>query len=209
MNLRPLLKNVTPLKPSAVPLARENGLDLDGQDVEVGLDCLVAGRDLRLESVVLLQVLAQDKEVFGSVVPSESRRDLLSRGLASGVAVAGQVLGVRLSLHDVAQDPLPGSPGDVREHDVQLQVHLHQCLLHAVDRGRSALDERFTVPEVGPQGGDLRGRTEAAPEQPDAVKLLQPLAVAAPRAPGSGGRARLAGGGAFLFPRAGGIGPLL
>ena len=59
----------------------------------------------------------------------------------------------------------------------ELEVHLEEGLLHALHVGSGALHQGLAVPQIGPQGRDRGGRSEAASEQPNAVQLLQPLAV--------------------------------
>jgi hypothetical protein len=58
-----------------------------------------------------------------------------------------------------------------------MEVHLHQNLLHPSDVRSGAFDELLSMPQIGTQRGDLRGGSEAAAKQPDAVKLLDPLTV--------------------------------
>lgn len=74
--------------------------------------------------------------------------------------------------HDVAQDPQPGGPGDVGNDHVQLQIHLHESLLHAIHHRARALDQGVAVPQVGTKRRDLGGRSEAPAEKADAVQLL-------------------------------------
>jgi hypothetical protein len=42
------------------------------------------------------------------------------------------------------------------------------------------LNELLSVPQIRTQRGDLRGWPEAPEQEPDAVKLLDPLTVRAP-----------------------------
>jgi hypothetical protein len=56
---------------------------------------------------------------------------------------------------------------------VQLHVHLHERLLHVLDvRGR-ILYEPFAMTQVRAQLGDSLAWTEAAPQQPVRMELLQ------------------------------------
>jgi hypothetical protein len=72
---------------------------------------------------------------------------------------------------------IPVTPGDVRDHVVQLHVHLHKGFLHVLDvRGR-ILHEPFAMTQVGAQLGDTVAWTEAAPQQPVRMELLQPLRI--------------------------------
>jgi len=57
------------------------------------------------------------------------------------VAVCGQPLGIPLARDDGALDAHRGEPGEVADHVVELHVHEHQGLLHALDEGGGALHE--------------------------------------------------------------------
>ena len=72
----------------------------------------------------------------------------------------------------------PRDAGDVTDDELKLQIQLPQRFLHPLDvRGR-ALDQRLPVAEIGPQNGDRRRGSKTAPQEPDAVQLPEPLAVA-------------------------------
>lgn len=45
---------------------------------------------------------------------------------------------------------------------MQLQIHLHQGLLHMLDMGRGVFHQSLTLPQIGPQGRNLRCRPEAS-----------------------------------------------
>src|SRR5262245_7909576 len=109
---------------------------------------------------------------------SEVRHDLGRGGSAAVVAVASKLLGVGVSVDDVAQDLEAGDARDVADHEVELEVHLDQGLLHALNVGGGALDQGFTVTQKCPQRRDGWCRTEAAAQQTDAVQLPDPLTVA-------------------------------
>ncbi len=88
-------------------------------------------------------------------------------------------LGVRLAANDVAENAQAGDAREIADHDGELEVHLDQRVLHAHAlnvRGR-ALHQGLAVPQIGAQRRDGRGRAEAAAQQPDAMELLDPLAV--------------------------------
>ena len=106
-----------------------------GQGLEVGFDRGVARRDQTLTRVEEFEVLLQDEEVLGAVVPGEGGDDLGLGGLAAVVAMPGEPSWVGLSGDDVAEDPQTGDAGDVTDDDVQLKVHLHERFLHALDVG--------------------------------------------------------------------------
>ena len=89
----------------------------------------------------------------------------------------GKGVGVGTPRDDVAENAQPGDAGDVADHDGELEVHLDQRLLHPLDVGGGALDQGLAVAQIGAQGRDRSGRSEAAAQQPHAMQLLDPLAV--------------------------------
>lgn len=108
--------------------------------------------------------------MLGPIVPGECRRDLRFGSLTASIAMCREMVWVSLPFHDVPQDPQAVGPRDVADDDVQLQVHLHERLLHAVDGGRRALDQRLAVTQVAAQGRYLRRGPYATP------RLAPPLA---------------------------------
>jgi hypothetical protein len=66
-----------------------------------------------------------------------------------------QHCGITLARKDRADDPQPGRAGDVGNDEVELQIHLGQCLLHVLDvRGR-VLEQTLALAQVGAQFNDL------------------------------------------------------
>jgi hypothetical protein len=62
-----------------------------------------------------------------------------------------QHCGITLARKDRADDPQPGRAGDVGNDEVELQIHLGQCLLHVLDvRGR-VLEQTLALAQVGAQ----------------------------------------------------------
>ena len=60
---------------------------------DAGLYLLVTGADLVVIEVVESQVLAEDKQVLGTVVALEGGGNVLWGGFAAGIAVTGRTLG--------------------------------------------------------------------------------------------------------------------
>ena len=112
-----------------------------GQRLDVCLDGAITGRELRLTGVEEFQILLQDEEVLGAIVAGQGRHDLRLRGATPIVAMLGELLRVAVAGDDVAQDPEPGDAGDVADDQRQLEIHLHQRLLHALDVGAGALHQ--------------------------------------------------------------------
>jgi hypothetical protein len=91
--------------------------------------------------------------------------------------VVGEGDRITLTSDDVAQDPETRHAGDIADHQRQLEVHLHQRLLHPMDVGRGALHQALPMAHIRPQRDNGLGGTKTPAEQPDAVELAQPLAV--------------------------------
>ena len=69
---------------------RCRGLDGGGQRLELGVDSRIAGVELGLTHIKELEVLLEDKEVFGPVMAGQGGHDLVGRGLAVGGHDVGQ-----------------------------------------------------------------------------------------------------------------------
>ena len=158
-----------------------------GQRLEVGLDRGVTGGQLVLIDVEELEILLQHEEVLRAVVPGEGGGDLGLGGVAPRVAMLGEVPGGRADPATMSRRMRsPVTPVMSLMTTWELQIHLHERLLHPLDvRGR-ALDQRLAVAQIGAQGRDRGGRSKAAAQQADAVQLPEPLAVRGRRSCGRG-----------------------
>ena len=81
--------------------------------------------------------------------------------MAAVVAVRGQDPGIALAGSDGTDDAHAGHPGDISNDMMQLQVHLHQRLLHVLDVGRGIIEQPLTLAQVRPQSCDLAFGLEA------------------------------------------------
>ena len=72
--------------------------------LHMGLNGAIAGGELSLTGIKELEVLLQDEEMFGPIVPGEGSDDVGLGGAAPIVTVLGQLLRVAVAGHDVAQD---------------------------------------------------------------------------------------------------------
>ena len=141
---------------------RRRGRDGSGQRVELGVDGGIAGGELGLPHVKELEMLLQDKEMFGPVVTGQGGGDLLERGFAVGVPVLGEDVRVTVAGHEGAQNLEARQPDEVADDERQLEVHRHQCLVHPSDVVPRGVDEDVAVADEGAEGQDGAGGAEAA-----------------------------------------------
>ena len=97
--------------------------------------------------------------------------DRLDARLAAGVAVLGQLHRVAVPRDNRAHDAHPRLPRDVGHDVMQLDVHLHQGLLHVLDVRRRGLQQPLALARIRPQRHYLLLRAEAsrAADRTDAV----------------------------------------
>jgi hypothetical protein len=65
------------------------------------------------------------------------------------VAIPGEHVGVALAVDDGAKDPHSRDAGDVADDVMQLDIHLHQGLLHVLDVRRGVLDQPLAMTQIG------------------------------------------------------------
>ena len=147
------------------------------QRVQMGLDRGIAGGQLALIRLEEFEVLLQDEDVLRAVMAGERGGDLRLGGLAPGVPMLGERLRIGPPGDDVTDNAQPGDAAEIAEHGRELEVHLQQRLLHALDMCGGALHQGLAVAQIRAQGGDGGGGAETAAQQADAVQLLDPLAV--------------------------------
>lgn len=150
----------------------------DSQRSNRRLQPSVARLDLRFVKVVKLQRLGKRKDVLLAVVADQRGLDRLHRRFAADIPESGKNFRITLAFNDGTDDPHARRTRDVGDDMMQLQVHLHQRLLHVLDVSGGILGEPFPLPHVGAQGGDLRLRAETAAEQAVGMQLAQPSRVA-------------------------------
>ena len=114
----------------------------------MGFHSDIARRELPLIDIEEFEVLLEGEEVFGPIVAGQGGDDLGLGRVTPIVPMVGQLLGVALPGHDVAQDAQAGHSGNVADHQRELHVHLDQRFLHALHEGARALDERGPMPEI-------------------------------------------------------------
>ena len=137
----------------------------------VGLDGVVTGVDLSLTRVIQFEILLEHKQKFRAIVAGQRRRDLGRRGTTAPIAMHRQDGRIMRARHDCADDAQPSLARDGADHRRQLQIHLHERLLHPLDVHRRELHQRMTMPQIGAQRDDRRRRPKAAAHEPDAVQI--------------------------------------
>ncbi|MGH2359685.1 MAG: hypothetical protein ACRDGM_03970, partial [bacterium] len=73
----------------------------------------------------------------------------------------GELDGVATAGDDIAQDAQAGHPRNVADHQGQLEVHLHERFLHALDVRARTLHECLPMAEIGAERDDRVGRAKA------------------------------------------------
>ncbi len=151
---------------------REVPLDLD---IALGHELLVVA--------VGVQRLSERKDMLRPVIAPERLCDGLRCRVDAPVAQRGERRGVTFAGENRVDDRESGHPGDVADHVMQLQIHLVQRLLHALDMRRGRLDQALTMPEQRAQTADVLRRPKRGGQQAACVQILQPLAVGDVRLP--------------------------
>ena len=143
----------------------------------MGVDRDVTRGELLLDVVEGLEILPQPKDVFRPVVPGEGGDDLRFGGVTPIVPMPGEGVRVGAPGHDVAEDLQARDPGDVAHHEGQLDVHLDQRLLHALDMRPGRLDQRVAVSKIRAEGDNAIGRPEAPAQEADDMQIAEPFAI--------------------------------
>jgi hypothetical protein len=147
------------------------------QRLQLRLDLGVALGQLRAAEVEGRQRLLQSKQVLASPVALQAGGDLVGAGLDAHVAQRSQCVPVALAGDDGTQDGLAAGAGHVGDDGGQLDVHLHQRLLHVLHRARLRAQDRRALAHQGAQRAHRVTGAERAAQQAVAHELLQPLAV--------------------------------
>jgi hypothetical protein len=132
-------------------------------------DRRVTGLDLKAKGVKEFEVLLESEEVFGAIVPGECGGDLSLGGLTTVVTMSSKPAGVGFSSHDISQNPHASDARNISDHEMELKVHLHESLLHALDVGCRTLDEGLSMAKIAAQDGDGCFRPKTSAEQPHSV----------------------------------------
>ncbi len=90
--------------------------------------------------------LLQREHMLWSIVSRQRRPQRRVRSGTAHIAMGGQDLRGALPRDDGAEDAHPGDASDVGDHVVQLQIHLHQRLLHVLNMRGRVLNEALTQP---------------------------------------------------------------
>jgi hypothetical protein len=138
---------------------------------------MIADHELLLEEVEGFESLGEGKHVLLAVGSLEGPSHLFLGRLDPPITQASQRVHVALAGDDRAQDAHAGLARHVADRLVKLHVHLLESLVHQENLARAAVDDPFALAPVGPQAGDVLGRTESLGQKSVAVELLAPLAV--------------------------------
>jgi hypothetical protein len=125
------------------------------QPLQDCLDLLVAGQHLRLVDVIQLERLGQGENVLRPIIAGQRLAHHLNGRMAPPITVGSQDGWVALPRHDRADDGQPRHTGNVGQDMMQLQVHLHQRLLHVLDMRSCIIQQPFPLPQIGTQPRDL------------------------------------------------------
>ena len=115
--------------------------------------------------------------MFGAVIAAERLLDRLNIGTTSRIAQGRQHSGITFAGQNRTDDPHPGRPGDVGNDVVNLQVHLHQSLLHVLDMRCRILEQTLALTDIRSQLGDPTLGPKAGAQQTIRMKPLQPLRI--------------------------------
>src|SRR5215469_12573695 len=122
---------------------------------------LIALRYLLLAKLVSRLFLPQQKQLILLPVALQSLRDLLLAGLNPAIPICLQFPEIAFSIQNRFQDGLPCHPTDVADHIDQLDIHLRQRLLHALNMTTTTAHQILTLPPVSsPAANRLRRRNE-------------------------------------------------
>ena len=109
------------------------------------LDPQIAFRDLRVVGVVKLQRLSERKDMLLTPVSGQRGSDLRLRGMAAPITMGGQYGRISFTRNHGADDPHAGFARDVGHHVMELNVHLHQRLLHMLDVRRAVVQQALAL----------------------------------------------------------------
>lgn len=151
--------------------------DGGGQALDLLLNGGVARAQLRVTRIKQGQVLLQGEHLRVAVLAGERRRHRVGRRATPPIPVLRQLLRIALPGHHVAENPQAGDAGDVADHEHELQIHLHERLLHPLHTAAGQLDQRLPMAEIGAQGDDRVGGPKAAAHQPDEVEVAEPFTI--------------------------------
>src|SRR5438034_7763110 len=82
--------------------------------------------------------------------------------MTSDVPIGSQSVRITLARHYGADDAHAGCAGDIRDHMMDLQIHLSECFLHMLDVGGCVVQQSLTLAQIGAQRSDSTLRPEAA-----------------------------------------------
>lgn len=77
------------------------------------------------------------------------------------VSILSEHVGVALTCEDGVEDGESRDPGNVADDVMEMEIHLVEGFLHALDVGRGHLNQAVAMPKKGTQDAGLIGGTES------------------------------------------------
>ena len=112
-----------------------------------------------------------------TVVADQCGADRLGWRMAPDITKGRQNIRIAFTRDNRPNDLHAGRAGDVRDNVMELQVHLHQSLLHMLDVSGCVFNETLALTQIGAQLRDLAVGSEAATQKAISVQLPQPTRV--------------------------------
>ena len=156
----------------------KGGVDPALETLEHAFDFDIAGGDQLLAITPGVEALAQREEMFAPVIAHEAARNRVGGGFDPPISKARQLVWIALALQNGIDDPQSRDARDVCNHVVDLDIHLRERLLNMLDVLGTGLHDVLTVAQQTADGADLLGWAKARAQEPDRVKVLQPLSIA-------------------------------
>ena len=132
---------------------------------------LVAFRDPLEVRVVHRHFLLEDKQEVRLPGAFETPSDLVPRGMNARVTQGGKRLRVTFAREDRADNALSSPPAQVTNDIGELDVHLGQHLLHALDARADGLHVTTTLAPIRTHDTDVGRGVEGIPQEPVRVQL--------------------------------------
>ena len=132
---------------------------------EILLKLFVACGHLLLAKLVTLLLLFQYEQQILLPVALQIPCDLVLARLYARIPQLSQLTRIAFASQNGRDDGLSGDPADIAQHVRQLDIHLRQGLLHALDVPPCRLHQIVALTPVRAHRADLLGRPERIAQQ--------------------------------------------